>query len=65
MRANKIETAVRSIPFCSGPPDFFHMKVPAVGLGVFGGFITLALPFTVGLGVLWWKDQGDYFAAVG
>ena len=23
MRANKLETAVRSMPLCSGPPDFF------------------------------------------
>ena len=23
MRANKLETAVCSMPFCSGPPDFF------------------------------------------
>ena len=35
MRANKLETAVRSMPFCSGSPDFL-----SVGLGVVGGFIT-------------------------
>ena len=23
MRVNKLKTAVRSMPFCSGPPDFF------------------------------------------
>ena len=35
---------------------------------VSGGFITLAVSFTVGLGVLWLKDsfaQGDYFVAMG
>ena len=25
MRANKLKTAVPSMPFCSGPPDFFHV----------------------------------------
>ena len=33
--SQQAETAVCSMPFCSGPPDFFHVKVLAVGLGVF------------------------------
>ena len=30
MRANKLETAVHSMPFCSGPPDFF-MDIARLG----------------------------------
>ena len=46
------------MPFCSGPPDFFFH-------GVFGGFITSALPFTVGFVVeVIVLAQGDYLVAV-
>ena len=64
MSANKLERAVRSMPFCSCP-EYFHVNVPAM----FGcPYYTQVLSFTVGLGILWSKGfltQRDYFVIVG
>ena len=68
MRANKLETAVHSMPFCSGPPDFFNVHVEWVGAYTYTAVLTSYLHelhenicvYTCTVQVTQYRSHGSY-----